>query len=115
MSLPTLYIAGPMRGYPDHNFPAFRAAAAALRRAGYGVVNPAELHSGVLDLPWSEYLRRDLALLTSGAIGGIRKLVRMGLKMPKSMMKGKNSRLCPQACSACKKRSRSNQRDKRLK
>ena len=67
----TLYIAGPMRGRPQFNFPAFAEAAARLRAAGYGVVSPHELHSGRLDLPWGEYMRRDLTLLCSGAIGGM--------------------------------------------
>lgn len=38
-----IYIAGPMRGYWEFNFPAFDAAAAHLRAAGYDVVSPAEL------------------------------------------------------------------------
>lgn len=38
-----LYIAGPMSGYPEYNFPAFHAAAKALRAAGHEVVSPAEL------------------------------------------------------------------------
>lgn len=38
-----LYVAGPMRGYPKYNFPAFDHAAQRLREAGYEVVNPAEL------------------------------------------------------------------------
>ena len=67
----TLYIAGPMRGHDRLNFPAFAEAAAKLRAAGYGVVSPHELHSGALDLPWHEYMRRDIALLCSGAIGGV--------------------------------------------
>ena len=37
-----LYLAGPMRGIPEFNFPAFRAAAAQLRSQGYEVFNPAE-------------------------------------------------------------------------
>lgn len=37
-----LYLAGPMRGYPAFNFPAFHTAAAALRAAGYTVWSPAE-------------------------------------------------------------------------
>lgn len=37
-----LYLAGPMRGYPEFNFPAFHAAAAKLRAIGYEVFSPAE-------------------------------------------------------------------------
>lgn len=37
-----IYIAGPMRGYPEFNFPAFHAAAAKLRADGHTVFNPAE-------------------------------------------------------------------------
>lgn len=37
------YIAGPMTGLPDLNFPAFHAAAARLRDAGIDAVSPAEI------------------------------------------------------------------------
>lgn len=37
-----VYIAGPMRGYPNFNFPAFHAAAARLRAQGHTVFSPAE-------------------------------------------------------------------------
>lgn len=37
-----IYLAGPMRGYKDFNFPAFFAAAARLRAEGHEVFNPAE-------------------------------------------------------------------------
>jgi len=37
-----LYLAGPMTGYPAYNFPAFHAAAAALRARGHDVWSPAE-------------------------------------------------------------------------
>jgi hypothetical protein len=37
-----IYLAGPMRGVPLFNFPAFDAAAAALRKLGHTVFNPAE-------------------------------------------------------------------------
>ncbi len=37
-----IYIAGPMRGYPQFNFPAFHGAAAFLRAHGWKVCNPAE-------------------------------------------------------------------------
>jgi hypothetical protein len=46
-----IYLAGPMRGYPEFNFPAFHAAAAELRAQGHLVFNPAERdierHGGV--------------------------------------------------------------------
>jgi hypothetical protein len=38
-----VYLAGPMRGYEDHNFPAFAVATDTLRRMGYDVFSPAEL------------------------------------------------------------------------
>lgn len=38
----SIYVAGPMRGYPEFNFPAFHVAAAKLRAEGYEVFSPAE-------------------------------------------------------------------------
>jgi len=37
-----VYVAGPMRGIPEFNFPAFFAAADKLRGDGFAVFNPAE-------------------------------------------------------------------------
>lgn len=37
------YIAGPMRGYPEYNFPAFFAAEEWLRNKGIGAINPARM------------------------------------------------------------------------
>ncbi|WP_454301132.1 DUF4406 domain-containing protein [Salana multivorans] len=50
-----LYVAGPMSGLPEFNYPAFHAAAARLRAAGYEVENPAE-NTKPLDTPWAEFL-----------------------------------------------------------
>jgi len=58
-----LYIAGPMTGLPEHNFPAFHAAAERLRKAGWKVINPAENFGGRTDLPRERYLREDVAQL----------------------------------------------------
>jgi hypothetical protein len=53
------YICGPMTGLPEHNYPAFHAAAKQLRAQGYDVVSPAELDHGD-DKCWEDYLRRDI-------------------------------------------------------
>jgi nucleoside 2-deoxyribosyltransferase len=37
-----IYLSGPMTGLPDLNYPAFKAAAAALRAMGHEVYNPQE-------------------------------------------------------------------------
>ncbi len=37
-----VYLAGPMRGYPECNFPAFHEGTAVLRRQGHDVASPAE-------------------------------------------------------------------------
>jgi len=58
-----IYIAGPMRGYEDSNYPAFNRAAARFRALGWVVANPAEIgslfnHSSTIDP--AEYIREDL-------------------------------------------------------
>jgi len=58
-----IYVSGPMTGLPNHNFPAFHAAAARLREAGWEVINPAENFGGRTDLPRETYLRADVILV----------------------------------------------------
>lgn len=59
-----VYIAGPMRGYKDYNYPEFHKYAALLRSLGYTVINPAESFGGRQDLPIEVYLEHDLVLLS---------------------------------------------------
>ena len=59
-----IYIAGPMTGLPDFNFPAFNDMAAILRGLGYHVENPAE-HGVVDGAEWADYLRYDIARLAT--------------------------------------------------
>ena len=53
-----LYVAGPMTGLTDFNYPAFNRAAALLRGLGYEVENPAENDACG---SWAVYLRASLA------------------------------------------------------
>lgn len=82
-----LYLAGPMSNLPQFNFPAFYAAAAALRAMGFEVVSPAEMDAdfGIdkealastdgnvesISLTWGDLLSRDVKLLADGGITGI--------------------------------------------
>lgn len=50
------YVAGPMTGLPDFNFPAFHAAAKALRDRGFEVENPAENEAPPCG-SWLAYMR----------------------------------------------------------
>ena len=58
-----IYIAGPMTGHEDLNFPAFHAAAERFAEAGWRVANPAMNFGGRTDLPRQIYLRADVAML----------------------------------------------------
>ncbi len=62
-----VYIAGPMTGIPDWNFPAFNAAAKKWRIAEYRVINPAENFDGDTTLPYADYLRCDLQQILTAA------------------------------------------------
>lgn len=67
-----IYLAGPMTGLPNFNFPAFDAAAAALEGHGHTVLNPAQMDRDVGFDPSSttvskeflrDALRRDLSAI----------------------------------------------------
>lgn len=77
-----VYVAGPMSGLPDLNFPAFHREAARLRAEGFDAVNPAEINGGADELVamagmddlqlaahWRACMRNDIAhLVTCDAI-----------------------------------------------
>ena len=58
----TLYIAGPMSGYPDSNYPAFNEAAGWLEGAGYTIVNPATDVVGN-ERHYTDFIREDLRMM----------------------------------------------------
>lgn len=83
-----LYLAGPMTGKPQFNFPDFDRMAGLLRANGYEVVNPAELDDpksraaalasvdGALGSlktgeTWGDFLSRDVKLIADGGIDGV--------------------------------------------
>lgn len=63
-----IYLAGPMTGLPEFNYPAFSAEAARLRGLGYTVENPAENPEPECR-SWEGYMRRAIGqLITCDAI-----------------------------------------------
>lgn len=63
-----IYVAGPMSGLHEMNFPAFHAASAQLRAIGHDVINPAEICTDTT-MTWHECMRADIAqLVTCDAI-----------------------------------------------
>lgn len=57
-----LYLAGPMTGYPELNFPLFHAEAARLRSLGFEIVNPAEINADP-SAGWLDCMRADIKQL----------------------------------------------------
>ena len=64
----TIYVAGPMTGIPEFNYPAFNRAATALGALGFKVLNPvtAEAENPTPGEPqtWEWYMRRALRMVT---------------------------------------------------
>ena len=59
----TYYLSGPMKGYPESNFPLFERATAALRAQGYLIVSPHEKGSETPDANYYDLLRADGRLI----------------------------------------------------
>jgi hypothetical protein len=59
-----IYIAGPMSGIEDFNFPAFNAEAARLRDLGHNAINPVEINPDQA-MSWHDCMRRDIAALVT--------------------------------------------------
>lgn len=54
-----IYLSGPMSGYPEYNFPAFRAAAKRLRELGLEVIDPSEINQPDLN-SWEQCMKNAL-------------------------------------------------------
>ena len=79
----TLYVAGPMRGYPQFNYPTFAHTAERLRSVGLKVISPHEVDIDYGDLPgfnvndpnsftqahWHTAMRRDLNIILNEVDG----------------------------------------------
>lgn len=63
----TLYVAGPMTGLPQFNYPAFNAAAKMLRGFGYRTLNPVDAEAlnptPGTPQPWDWYMRHALRMV----------------------------------------------------
>lgn len=67
-----LYLAGPMSGYPEHNWPLFNQKAAELREAGYEVIDASTCNGSYEEAcakSYEECLKTDIrAMLTCEGI-----------------------------------------------
>lgn len=57
MRTPHLYIAGPMTGLPEFNYPAFHRVQRELVAAGFIVINPARNRPQVANPQWKDFLK----------------------------------------------------------
>lgn len=65
-----LYIAGPMTGLPEFNYPAFMDAERRLIAAGYEIENPAA--PGQVDgWTWQDYMKRGIDVHVSGSVARV--------------------------------------------
>lgn len=55
------YVAGPMTGYPELNYPKFAEVSAKLRAMGFEVISPAELNP--ITTPYREAMINDILAL----------------------------------------------------
>jgi hypothetical protein len=84
MSEKTFYLAGPMSGLPQFNFPLFREVARDLRMRGFKVISPAELDEAesvaaamaskngdpiAAHRSWGHYLSRDIKIVADQVQG----------------------------------------------
>lgn len=58
------YLSGPMSGYPELNFPAFKRATAELEESGVKVVSPHTLKPPQTDPTDQDYLANDFAVMS---------------------------------------------------
>lgn len=70
------YIAGPMTGYPEFNYPAFFKAEKALRLGGFDPINPAREEGREHCKSWLDFMRA--SLLDIAACDGIATLTGWG-------------------------------------
>lgn len=58
-----IYLAGPMSGIKDYNFPAFQEIARGLEDMGWAVHNPATSYNGSMSLPYNLYMSAAINML----------------------------------------------------
>lgn len=63
-----IYLSGPMTGYPDFNYPAFRKASEIFRSQGLEVFDPSEIFDGDQTLSKETYMREDIAAVLKSTL-----------------------------------------------